>query len=313
MRSTRSTAERLFALGEQAELLPDLIARGQNIPAPDEEVEWLAGYDIVQQQTAWLPLAALTIGQTHDGRAPPRYWSSTDGLASGNLLIEAALHGVLERIERDAAALWRLRSPTYVARRCISPASLGDAALSALTSRVEQAGFELRLFDMTTDIGVPAFFCVIAANMARSPHAWKRFDLVSGSGCHPDPARAAVRALTEAAQSRATIISGARDDFLPSLYEAPLPPDLLAYVNAKASKAPPVPQTGKFDGPAKLLGWVAERLEACGLGRVIVAPLSNPSEDYAVVKVVIPGLEHPSGARRIAAGTRALRLMLDFG
>jgi len=28
--------------------------------------------------------------------------------------------------------------------------------------------------------------------------------------------------------------------------------------------------------------------------------------------VLVPGLEHPPGARRTAVGTRALRLMLDF-
>ncbi|MGO8078030.1 YcaO-like family protein, partial [Rhizobium leguminosarum] len=40
-----------------------------------------------------------------------------------------------------------------------------------------------------------------------------------GFGCHPDPVRAALRAITEAAQSRLTSIAGSRDDFSPRIYQ----------------------------------------------------------------------------------------------
>ncbi|MGO8389042.1 YcaO-like family protein, partial [Rhizobium johnstonii] len=51
-------------------------------------------------------------------------------------------------------------------------------------------------------------------------HADARWSHVCGGcGCHPDPVRAALRAITEAAQSRLTAIAGSRDDFSPRIYK----------------------------------------------------------------------------------------------
>lgn len=43
-----------------------------------------------------------------------------------------------------------------------------------------------------------------------------------GAGAHPNPGRAAIRAVTEAAQSRLTHISGAIDDIHPETFARPL-------------------------------------------------------------------------------------------
>ena len=59
-------------------------------------------------------------------------------------------------------------------------------------------------YDITWEVGLP----VVTADLVAPdlPSIWR------GAGCHPDPAVALSRALTEAAQSRLTYISGARDD-----------------------------------------------------------------------------------------------------
>ena len=56
---------------------------------------------------------------------------------------------------------------------------------------------------------------IIAPKLDGYEQHWKHFDLSSGVGLPPSPARAAIRAITEAAQSRVTSITGARDDFDP--------------------------------------------------------------------------------------------------
>jgi ribosomal protein S12 methylthiotransferase accessory factor len=307
----RMTAAALAQDGGAVESLPDLVAQGRPPLLDDEEIDWAAGYDISADRTVWVPLDAVRLDQPISEREASRYWRSSDGLASGNLLIEAALHGVLERIERDAMALWRLRSDGEVRQRCVVPTAFGDPILSDLVARVEGAGLGVHLFDVTTDVDVPVFFCVIAPRGSRKASAWKYLELVSGSGCHPLPARAAIRALTEAVQSRLTVISGARDDIIPAAYDAPLSPDLLAYLAVEPAKSPAGRDSRGEPLPREmLLAGVVEKLRAVGLGRVIVVPLSGHSEEFAVAKMIVPGLEHPAGARRTTWGRRALSLMM---
>jgi len=304
----RGSVRGLTGDGEQVEPLTDLIARGQEPLGEDEETGWTLGYDLGEERCAWLPVAALGLGQAAPFDVPARYWRSSDGLASGNLLAEAALHGVLERIERDAMALWRLRGRSAIAMRCRRAASFADPMLDGLVARIEAAGLTPLLFDATSDVGVPVFFCVLAPLGRKRQADWKHFDLVAGSGCHPRAARAAIRALTEAVQSRLTIISGARDDIRPGLYDAPLPRDLMTYLEME-------PQCGQHesdDAPPreKLLEGVVDKLRAAGLRHIFIVPLSQPGLPFAVARAIVPGLEHPAGARRMEYGTRAFSLML---
>jgi ribosomal protein S12 methylthiotransferase accessory factor len=73
----------------------------------DERVAWVEAVDLIAGGRIWLPFDAVEFNRT---RIHPRYWQSSDGLASGNNATEAILHGLLERIERDALALWTVTS-----------------------------------------------------------------------------------------------------------------------------------------------------------------------------------------------------------
>lgn len=289
--------------------LPGLVAQGCCEPEPTEALRWALGYDLIQGRSVWVPAEAVAFDEMSDGGARPhRYWRSSDGLASGNLLREAVLHGMLERVERDAVALWRLRSAKEVASRYRAPDAFGDPFLSDIVARMDKARMRLQLFDITTDIGLPAFFALLAPQSDR--RHWKHFDLVSGAGCHPEPVRAALRAVTEAAQSRLTVISGARDDIRPSTYDEPLKPDLLEYLRDFEAVAPGA-MTGvarEVDGDP--LDVTLHRLRASGVGSVIVVPLSHADERFCVAKTLVPDLENPPGNRRSRFGPRALNMMI---
>jgi len=75
-----------------------------------------------------------------------------------------------------------------------------------LIDRVRRAGVKLALYDFTWDVGVPAAFARIVA--PDLPVVW------NGAGCHTSAEVAVSRAFTEAAQSRLTLIAGARDDLV---------------------------------------------------------------------------------------------------
>jgi ribosomal protein S12 methylthiotransferase accessory factor len=224
------------------------------------------------------------------------------------VLWEAAFHGLCERVERDALTLWSLVGDAEVGDRCRDPRDFDDCELAALAARIEAAGLRLRLFDISTDVAIPVCFATISPPPDRDPARWRHFDLQSGSGCHPNPARAAIRAVTEAAQSRLTAISGARDDFDPDDYRARIALDLLPFVQAEPSAR--APAAAAAVEPADYVGCIVSRLRAIGVGSAIVAPLESGERGFAVAKALVSDLETIPGARRFPLGPRALRAKL---
>jgi YcaO-like protein with predicted kinase domain len=302
-----ATGRQLMDAGERAMSLNNLIAQGEHLLKENDEIPWVEGYDLLQEQTIWLPAEAAAIVPDEENHGRSRFWQSSDGLASGNVMLEAVVHGLCERVERDACVLWQLRSDAEVLEACIDPATLGDEGVDDLAERTEGAGFLLRLFDITSDAGVPVYFAVVARTPDGHEKHWKHFDLSSGFGFHPSAARAAVRAITEAAQSRVTSITGARDDFDPNLYSTQLKADLQIYLQAEPAKggnaAEPMPHV-----PADNLDFILTRLRAIGVTSAIIVPIQQ-EDGFAVAKALIPELEHPGTGRRQRFGQRAMKLM----
>jgi len=299
--------------GQRALPFNNLLRRGEKPVEETETMAWVEGFDLMQHNTAWVPADLITLdpaGKTPDetgGRSC--YWQSSDGLASGNALVEAIVHGLLERIERDAGVLWNFWSDADIAERCIDPATLEDEAVTALARQIDDAGFQLRLFDITSDVGVPVHFATIAPDPNGRADLWKHFDLSSGMGAHPSPARAAIRAITEAAQSRVTSITGARDDFDPNLYGTQIKADLFAYVQAEPRGRL---ATDPNDVPSTVgnLRFILERLYQVGIGTAIAVPLEvDDAPGFAAARVLVPELESPPGDRRQRFGRRALKVM----
>ena len=301
------TGRGMMDAGERAMSLNNLIARGEHLLKENDEIAWVEGYDLLQEQTIWVPAEAAAIVPAEESRGRSRFWQSSDGLASGNVMLEAVVHGLCERVERDACVLWQLSSDAHVLEACVDPATLGDEGVDDLAERIEASGLLLRLFDITSNAGVPVFFAVVARKPDGHEKHWKHFDLSSGVGCHPSAARAAVRAITEAAQSRVTSITGARDDFDPNLYSTQLKPDLQIYLQAEPTGG--AGQTEKKPHvPADNLDFILTRLRAIGVTSAIIVPLQQ-EDGFAVAKALIPELEHPGNGRRQRFGQRAMKLM----
>jgi ribosomal protein S12 methylthiotransferase accessory factor len=107
--------------------------------------------------------------------------------------------------------------------------------------------------------------------------------------------------LTEAAQSRLTYISGARDDVFREVFERPLPDRIRGLFDAKPRQSP-----FAYPSEAWNMDVVLNRLRAIGVHDVFKVSLSDPVLPFAVAKVLIPGLENPEGARRQRFGSRAI-------
>ncbi|MBB3522161.1 ribosomal protein S12 methylthiotransferase accessory factor [Rhizobium sp. BK456] len=319
VKRVHGSCSRLQAMGYQVDRLSCLTAVHKPDLGPDDETEWVAGINILSGDEIHIPFEAVLLDRTRDAR----YWMSSDGLASGNSVEEAIFHGVLERIERDAQVLWQVGGEANLYAGCVDPRGFEDGALNGLVDKIEASGLALRLFDITSDIAIPCFTAMLGPRElipgSRHGHADRDIRLVEvtgGTGAHPSPVRAAIRAVTEAVQSRLTYISGARDDISPATFLRSLPSLMRRAFDAVA--APPAGL--RHDGAAgyrarnlpELLQQVLDALRNRGIASVILVRLSDDTLPFSVVKIVIPELENPEGERARRFGTRALAKAIGF-
>ncbi|MBB5573879.1 ribosomal protein S12 methylthiotransferase accessory factor [Rhizobium paranaense] len=306
---TISASQReLLAKGQHADPLSSLIASGQADIGDDEEIAWTEGRDLIADRNVWIPFGAITLDRTP---LNARFWQSSDGLASGNVLTEAILHGLLERIERDAKELWDVSEPALRTKTCVDPASLADPVLNELLRKIEDAGLTLKLFDMTSDVKIPAYTVFLGpGEINRAKHV-RYIDVTMGCGAHPSSVRAAIRAVTEAAQSRLTFISGARDDIHPKDFTRELPESIRRYFEA-VPKAAARPDEALPDGAEALLHLTIDRLRHAGINSAIALSLGDASLPFAVAKLILPQLENPAGDRKRRFGYRAISKTLQL-
>ncbi|KEA07772.1 hypothetical protein A6U85_31705 [Agrobacterium sp. 13-626] len=301
----RASVRQLESEGSFADPLHCLISVGRSEIQPEETVAWTLGHDIIAERDVWVPRDAVLLDDTQANR----FWQSSDGLASGNTLLEATFHGLLERIERDAEVISQFGSIEERRRHCIDVASLCDPVLGGLAQRVWDAGFRLQMFDTTSDVGIPCFEAFMAP-VAPSEMALRYIEVTYGAGAHPNPVRAAIRAVTEAAQSRLTYISGARDDIHPDTFARPLPDHLHDALFMQPNSYNPLPNPVMGATLNDMLQSVIGKLKAVGVKSAIVVHLNPGEADFSVAKVLVPGLENPDGKRKRRFGSRALKRIM---
>jgi YcaO-like protein with predicted kinase domain len=275
-------------------------------------ISWIEGYDLLRREPCWVP--AEIVHTDYTLQQPDGYFlCGSNGLASGNHLIEAINAALYEVVERDAVALWIAQPIQQRARQMLELDAVDDPDCHALLAKYEAAKIAVRVWNVTTDIGIAAFLCEIRDLAPGDPRRLRRFH---GSGCHADRAVGLSRALTEAAQTRLTYIAGIRDDLSPSEYEeAPGAEIGDALLDALAREHTPVPLRNvpsfAADDLTDDLRWALGRLATAGIERVIAIDLTRPDFAIPVVRLVIPGLEwdphHPNyrpGPRAEASANR---------
>jgi len=297
--------------------LEDLRARHRVIdvdalPKPDHgrfdanlRILWIEGQDLISTAPAWLPYEVVHTDYTLPQPAGSGcFLASTNGLASGNHVLEAINHAICEVVERDSTSVWKhLRHAAHAPTR-LDLGTIDDHDCALVIERLDQAGFEVAAWDTTSDVGIPSFYCLIVDRRHSDAHSG------GGAGAHASRGVALLRALTEAVQVRTTYIAGSRDDLHPSEFTPPVIEQKLRRARSLIAGGGPernfrtIPS---HDGEsfADDLAWLLERLQAAGIGQVVAIDLTRPEFAIPVVRVVIPGLEGPDDHPRYQPGRRA--------
>lgn len=249
----------------------------------------------------------------------PFYWpndqrlfgSSTNGLSSGNSMLEATVHGIAELLERDVHAFHLIRDtslPVQIDSLTGHPAEL--------VRLVERAGLSIALRTTPNVFGLPYFQAYLLEQEDTAPVA-----ISFGAGLHVNRDIAAVRAVSEAAQSRLSHIHGGRDDIIDrhdyfdraardaeTRATAELRRRVCDSTGTLAMSQVP-DHSHDIDSLSAALDLLLTRARAAGVRQVLTVDLTPVADvDLHVVRVIAPRLEsfQPTlqrVGRRLAAQT----------
>jgi len=273
--------------GAILDLCPKLRARIR-LDAP---MECVVAEEITTGERALVPAELVFLPFRPRGRSAARFGASSNGLASGNGLRDATVHGLCELVERDVRAFQAVRDTSSA----IDLDSI-DGPAARLVDKVRAAGLELYVRAAENVFGLPYFSALIHDPEACLPHL-----LNGGFGCHPRRGVALVRAIAEAAQSRLSFIHGGRDDLEDHHarfrgWSAPRKRAYVARVVDRARRGPHVPLASVADRTdattlVRCEAIVARSLRGAGFDRAYRVAFCRPEDDLQVVRMIVPRLE----------------------
>jgi len=295
----------------------------------DKEILWTAGNDLFTGEEIMVPadLAGYNSVECADQAVRTYAICTTNGLASGNTYEEAVAQALCELIERDAwtiatvLAHWMPRAKFEAGRAkaglpklewkgkdeqpfaddgdrypIVDPSTF-DPEVRHVYDMYMAAGLPPSIRDVTSDVGIPTMVVTVTEDVSADlPRAHL------GIGTHQEPRVAALRALTEAAQSRVVDIQGVREDMTEADEQTPrymAHAKRVSHINRKTwyhmktnnrisfADIPSIQTEDTLDDVKLML----DRLRACDLNLAIEVDVTNPEVGIPVTRVIVPGLE----------------------
>ena len=255
--------------------------------AVNAEIAWVRGFEMFRGQPVWVPACEAFYPYYPDGDLQLTRFH-TNGIASGNTIEEAILHGLLELVERDAWSIAEFNEHSNADIEIDSE----DSVSRRLLDQFEDKGIEIHLKDLTSDIGIPTIGAAADDTVSRDPEL-----LTIGVGTHLDPEIACIRALTEVAQSRTTHKHGVKVNAQLQKKTQDMGYEKIKRINRmwyspsrevrKLSEIPNMATDYVLDDIEVVLGRLMDR----GFDMVCCVDLTREDIGIPVVRMVVPGLE----------------------
>ena len=253
-------------------------------------LEWNICHDLISDNDYYVPSNAIYHPyDLDDNTCQKLFKSNTNGLASGNSLEEAILHGMFEVIERDA---WSIFELTHKNSSQIDLDSIESDVVNEALSKFSENEINIKLMDLTADINIPTVAASADDTLLKDAGL-----LTLGIGTHLDPEVAILRALTEVAQSRATQIHGAREDTVRADFARTAGYERMKRINKHYFEEEDEKiclndiVNRSTDSITKDIDIVLDELKANEIEHVLYYDLTRPELNVNVVRVIIPTME----------------------
>lgn len=245
-------------------------------------MRWVPAVSLTDGAPTFVPLRSVAMDGVCDGAwRPPTQFCSSNGLASGNTLAEASVHALLEVIERFSTG-GMARTPIQQ-RRVVDLDTLPECWSRDLIEQLLAGGFWVEVVDCSAVPGAPAFAVFLWRSDMPSIYA--------GGGCHILPESALQRALSEAVQSRMSVISGTREDIASVSYRGvryPVAPPIVEPNHTWDAVQAPLLDAGLSS--EELGALLSAQVSAVTKRPVLRVDMTPPGEPFATCKMVAPGL-----------------------
>lgn len=257
----------------------------------DETLEWVPTVNLIDDETYYTTANTVFYPYVPSaGRSLFRYF--TTGLAAGNSYVEAVAHGLFEVIERDASAINLLKLAKNPA---INHQSITCSTALEIIDKLKQANLNVVIrYISTTDINVPVF-----SVLCEELDLYDPLYVSGGYGAHLNKDIALINALNEAALSRVSTISGAREDI--KKFEKKRETSYIEYKEKyrnwfDTSNAIDYQSIVSFAYPTVFddLVSLCNTLVKAGFNKILIADLGIKDLVLPVVKVLVPGIERYS-------------------
>ncbi|MDR2967830.1 MAG: YcaO-related McrA-glycine thioamidation protein [Methanobacteriaceae archaeon] len=260
----------------------------KNLDFDTVEIEWTLATDIATEKEYYVPSNAI-FHPYIPKNSTPLFKGNTNGLASGNVLEEAVLHGILEVIERDA---WSIFELTKKNKKQIDTKSIKNPLINDLLNKFKKEAIDIKLMDLTADVNIPTIAATADDTILKDPAL-----LTFGVGTHLNPEIAIMRALTEVAQSRATQIHGAREDTVRADFMRKAGYKRMKRINnhyfseeKEQVKIEDI-ENKATDSLKKDIEIAVSELKNFSLNKILFTDLTREELGVNVVRVIIPGTE----------------------
>ena len=264
---------------------------GTEIPL-DDPLPCVDAEDILTGERFAVPAELVFLPFTASDDVPRYFGANSNGLASGNSVLEATVHGLAEVIERDVCSFYHMDDDSAL----VDPGTF-PASLSRVLGGIRSAGLSLYVRAVLNAFGLPFFTATVVDHHRIDP-----IFVNGGQGCHPSPAIAVTRAVTEALQSRLSFIHGGRDDLTDTYrryerWSAARREKQARTIIARAARTEPTIRFADVTAPPparSLHGLLQQMVDAVlrvHRTRVLRVTYTPPELPLQVVRVLVPGLE----------------------
>ena len=170
----------------------------------DAPITCVEAQDIQTGNAFLVPAELVFFPYPEDAGEEEYFGSNTNGLCSGNSVLEATVHGLAEVIERDVLSFYSVNDHS-----CLVENSSLPLAIRRIEATIVSVGLKLYVRYVRNCFELPFFMAFVTDPKCPTPQF-----INGGFGCNPSKEIAVTRAVCEALQSRLSFIHGGRDDLL---------------------------------------------------------------------------------------------------